>query len=130
MEYNTKQREILLDFFNNNKDTLFSADEIAQKLQNSDISKSAVYRNLCELEKSGKVRKSAKSGSRKAYYQFVDCDDCHNHLHLSCTKCGKTSHLDENRTKNLEKMLESLNFNIDKNSTVLYGLCEECENKE
>ena len=130
MEYNTKQREILLNFFNNNKDSLFSADEIVEKLKNKDISTSAVYRNLCDLEKGGKVRKSIKSGSRKAYYQFVDCDDCHNRLHISCTKCGKTSHLDENKTMVLSQMLESMDFNIDKNSTVLYGLCEDCENKE
>ena len=130
MEYNTKQREILLDFFNNNRDTVLSADEIVEKLKNNNISTSAVYRNLSDLEKNGKLRKTSKSGSRKAYYQFVDCDDCNGHLHLSCTKCGKTTHLDDDKAKLISKMLENSNFNIDKNSTVLYGTCENCKNKE
>ena len=130
MEYNTKQREILVKFFNDNKDTLFSVDEMTEKLQKYDISISAVYRNLSELEKLGKVRKTSKAGSRKAYYQYVDCDDCHGHLHMSCTVCGKTTHLDDGKASILSKVLEDANFNIDKTNTVLYGTCENCKHKE
>lgn len=129
MSYNTKQREILLDFFNKNHDKSFSAKEIASMLDGMNISVSAVYRNLSELEKNGKVRKTSKNGSRDAYYQYVDCEDCKGHLHLSCTKCGSTTHLDDNQTKILLDVVASnANFNIDKNSTVLYGLCKKCCN--
>ncbi len=36
------------------------------------ISLSAVYRNLVQLEAEEKVRRSAKSGSHEAFYQYLD----------------------------------------------------------
>ena len=51
MSYQTEQRKILLDFFSKNKDKIFSAEEISNKLKDSNISVSAVYRNLNSLEK-------------------------------------------------------------------------------
>ena len=128
MSYQTEQRKILLDFFNKNKDKIFSAEEISNKLKNENISVSAVYRNLSDLEKSGKVRKTAKNGDRKSYYQFVDCDSCKGHLHMSCKKCGQTLHLGEEETNLImNNLMKNAKFCIDKDSTVLYGLCEKCE---
>ena len=76
MEYKTKQREILMQFFAENEDKAFSAEQISKSLAGVGISQSAVYRNLSSLEKDGKVRKIAKAGRREAYYQYVDLDDC------------------------------------------------------
>ena len=128
MLYSTKQREILLNFFSKNPDKNFSAEEIAKQLKNQDISLSAVYRNLSELEKMGKVRKTAKSGSRKSFFQYVDLDDCKGHLHLSCKECGKTLHLDDNSANILvQNILKNANFNVDKDSTILFGICKNCD---
>lgn len=127
MQYNTKQREILISFFEANHDKCFCAEEIVEALKNSDISISAVYRNLSELESDKKIRKIVKSGTRKAFYQFLDCDECKDHLHITCTKCGKTSHLGVNESIFIaENVLKNAKFNIDKNNTVLYGLCDKC----
>lgn len=128
MLYSTKQREILLNFFSENPDKNFSAEEIAEQLKDQEISLSAVYRNLSELEIAGKVRKTAKSGSRKSFFQYVDLDDCKGHLHLSCKECGKTLHLDdESATVLVQNVLKNANFCVDKDSTILFGICENCE---
>lgn len=127
MSYNTKQREILLNFFMQNHDKIFCAEEIAEQLIPLGVSKSAVYRNLNDLEKSGKVRKTIKSGTRKAYYQFVDLDCCKDYLHLSCEKCGKTTHLSQSDANVLSTILERSNFQIDTKNTVLYGVCDNCK---
>ena len=127
MQYKTKQREVLIDFFESHHDQAFSAEEIASQLKNKAISISAVYRNLAELEKDGKLRKVAKRGTRKVFYQFVDCDECKGHLHLTCTKCGKTEHLDDVDSHQIVKaVLQNSNFNLDSGSTILYGICGRC----
>ena len=130
MEYKTKQREILLDFFCKNEDVSFSAEQIYENLKSTGISQSAVYRNIRALEESGKVRKIAKAGSREAFYQYVDLDDCKGHLHMSCKKCGKTTHLEEKEAEILSKIFSESNFEIDNDSTVIYGTCKDCENKK
>ena len=127
MSYRTKQRELLLDFFAKHHDQSFSAEEIAVAVKKQGISLSAVYRNLNELEINGKVRKISKTGSRKAYYQFVDLDFCKDSLHLSCTHCGKTTHMNKCDADALANILSNSHFNIDKQSTVLYGVCEKCK---
>lgn len=127
MQYNTKQRGVLIDFFESRHDQSFSAEEIVNQLKNDTISISAVYRNLTDLEKDGKIKKIAKSGTRKAFYQFVDCDECKGHLHLTCTICGKTEHLDDGNSHQIAKaVLQNSNFNLDSASTVLYGICGKC----
>ena len=130
MVYSTKQRKIIIDFFNQNLDKSFSAEELSNALCDKDVSESAVYRNLNELEKEGRVRRLTKPNSKKSFYQFVDCDECKGHLHMACTKCGQTIHLcDKQSEKLIEDVLKNSNFAIDKNSTVLYGICKNCKSR-
>ena len=118
----------VLRYVNANHDKSFSAKEIADGLKDMNISISAVYRNLVDLEKEGKIRKVAKSGTREAFYQFIDCDECKEHLHITCTKCGKTTHLpDADSAMIIQKVLNKTNFDIDKNNTILYGVCDKCK---
>ena len=39
------------------------------------------------------MRRSAKSGSHEAFYQYLDAKGCKGALHMSCVKCGKTFHM-------------------------------------
>ena len=114
-ELNVKElKKMWIDFFESHHDQSFSAEEIINQLKNDEISISAVYRNLAELEKDGKIRKNIKSGNRKIFYQFVDCDECKGHLHLTCTKCGKTEHLpDADSNEIVKSVLQNSNFNLD-----------------
>lgn len=127
----TKQRKALLNFLSLHADEELSAKQIESALQSEDISISAVYRNLSELEREGKIRRISKSGTREVFYLYTDCHGCKNSLHLSCEKCGKTYHMNISVAEMLVQNLEDADeFKIDKGSTVLYGVCKDCRNKE
>ena len=128
MTYSTEQRNILLTYLQTNPDTVFSAKQIAQSLADKNISRSAVYRNLAQLESEQKIKRVVKNGSRETYYQFYDTTACRNHIHLSCTKCGKIFHMAGNDADRLSQMLDgNEGFELNKSETVIYGLCKECK---
>ena len=61
------------------------------------------------------------------FYQYIASDKCKDNLHLSCRICGKSLHLGEQEANQLiQRTLESTGFQIDKNETVLYGICATC----
>lgn len=127
MTYNTEQRTVLLNFLNENPDKTFSAKEIAQALSSKNISKSSVYRNLAELESEQKIKRVTKAGSKESFYQFFDNSECKNHIHLSCTKCGKIFHLESEQTEWLVNQVEEADgFEISRSETTLYGTCKQC----
>ena len=127
MTYNTEQRAALLSFLTENPDKTFSAKEIAQALAGKNISKSSVYRNLAELEAEQKIKRVTKAGSKESFYQFFDNSECKNHIHLSCTKCGKIFHLESKQTEKLVSEVEKADgFEISRSETTLYGTCREC----
>ena len=128
MTYSTEQRNILLTYLQTNPDTVFSAKQIAESLADKNISRSAVYRNLAQLESEQKIKRVVKNGSRETYYQFYDTTACRNHIHLSCTKCGKIFHMEGNDADRLSQMLDgNEGFELNKSETVIYGLCKECK---
>ena len=122
-KYMTKQRKALLAFLSEHADEELTAKQLETALSGEGISISAVYRNLSDLEKEGKIRRVSKSGTREVYYLYTDSDSCKDCLHLSCEKCGRTYHM------NMPG--QSDEFKIDKANTVLYGVCKSCrKNKE
>ena len=128
MTYSTEQRNILLTYLQTNPDTVFSAKQIAESLADKNISRSAVYRNLAQLESEQKIKRVVKNGSRETYYQFYDTTACRNHIHLSCTKCGKIFHMEGNDADRLSQILNgNEGFELNKSETVIYGLCKECK---
>jgi len=126
-EYMTEQRRELLEFFRKNHDRCFNARDVAEALKNSNISISAIYRNLSRLERDGYLSRTVKKGSRESYYQSMMLDNCRNRIHLSCIKCGNTFHMDnEVSAALLEGVSKSDGFSISKAKTVLYGVCGNC----
>ena len=125
--YNTRQRTALLEYLHKHADEAVSAAEIAEALKKESISISAVYRNLSLLESENKIHRVSRSDDRTVYYRFTGCDECKSHLHLSCSHCGRTFHMDLPSTKKLiEDVEERSDFAIDSSDTVLYGLCSDC----
>lgn len=126
----TKQRKALLNYLSLHADERLSAKQLEDALKSEGISISAVYRNLSELEKEGKVRRVNNSGSREVFYQYTDGAHCKDCLHLSCEKCGKTYHMNSAVAQTLiENLAKSDEFTIDKANTVLYGVCGDCREK-
>ena len=129
-KYMTKQRKALLNYLSMHADERLSAKQLEDALKIEGISISAVYRNLSELEREGKVRRVNNSGSREVFYQYTDGAHCKDCLHLSCEKCGKTYHMNSAVAQTLiENLAQSDEFTIDKANTVLYGVCGDCRKK-
>ena len=129
-KYMTKQRKALLSYLSMHADERLSAKQLEDALKSEGISISAVYRNLSELEREGKVRRVNNSGSREVFYQYTDGAHCKDCLHLSCEKCGKTYHMNSAVAQTLiENLAQSDEFTIDKANTVLYGVCGDCRKK-
>ena len=130
INYSTEQRNSLLSFLSENPDKMFSAKQVELALIGKEISKSAIYRNLAELESEGKIKRCSKPGSRESFYQFFDCNSCRTHIHLSCQKCGKIFHLDEAAAENLVTALEkNTGFEVSRGESTLVGICKSCGEK-
>ena len=125
--YVTRQRKALLTWLRARPDELFTAQEIAEAMRAEAISLSAVYRNLSDLEAEGQVRRSARGGEREIRYQFMAAERCQGCLHLCCTRCGRTFHMDSAGSAALSEVVEKAeHFTLNRAETVLYGLCRAC----
>ena len=69
--YNTKQRRALLAFLEEHPDELLTARQMADALAEKQISLSAVYRNLAQLEAEEKVRPAQKAGRMKRFISIL-----------------------------------------------------------
>lgn len=131
-KYITKQRKILQEYLSNKIDQELSAKKIAEDLKEAgiDISLSAIYRNLAELEKEKLVVPCPKEGTREFFFRYVE-DDCFDCFHFSCRVCNQVEHMPIEDSKILkEDMKEKFNFFVESKNTVFYGICAECENNE
>ncbi|MBQ0071268.1 MAG: transcriptional repressor [Spirochaetales bacterium] len=127
MNYSTLPKREVMDFFALHKNSSFTSEEVSEALP--DIGKSSVYRIVPKLVEDGCLRKVGSRG-RSALYQFQDKVHCPHHMHVKCSVCGRTQHLDEETSRKIEKMVESTMGFKAFNSTVLDGICEECRAKE
>ena len=125
-QYSTKQRRLLLGFLSKNADIQFTVEEIADRLSEKKISKSAVYRNINKMADEGIVERFIVEGSKKLLYQYVGDDECLSHLHLKCSICGTIVHADCNITSEIAKAASSTGFTLDRRKTILFGVCSSC----
>ncbi len=127
-KYMTRQRRLLLEYLGAHHDETLTAQQIADDLSGANVSLSAVYRNLAELEAQGKVRREAGETAREASYRYLAAEECRGCLHLSCKKCGRTFHMDsEGAQALLEAVARTEDFAVDEGETVLYGVCGTCK---
>ncbi len=126
-QYSTDQRKTLRMFFMENNHETFSAKQIEEKLKNSNISISAIYRNLALMEKDGELCRIAGQNSRETLYQFNHTESCSGALHLVCDKCSITKHLNKYVSELISNMaLDNFGFKVNNQKTIIYGLCENC----
>lgn len=129
-QYKTKQKEILLEYLSETHDTPQSIEQIVSALKGrgEELGQSTVYRLIKKLSEDGSVK--FFSEGKKFLYQLTGCEDCHHHLHLKCTSCGKLMHMDHEQS---EKIIENIygenGFSVSETQTTLFGKCEECTKK-
>ena len=125
--YHTEQRKSILDYLESRKDECVTAGEIAAALSSS-VSKSAVYRNLADLEKEGKVVRVTLSGDRSFGYRYAGSHACAGKIHISCVRCGKTEHDSAQAAFRFERALaEADGFSLNRGECMLFGVCKSCQ---
>lgn len=132
--YRTKQRELILNYFIENKGRHVTAEEVVGHLreQGTNVGKSTVYRYLEKLVEQGIVRRFFIEEGYGACYQYMGEDkQCHEHFHLKCVSCGVLFHIQCAFLIEAEKhILNDHDFIIDNTKTVLYGLCDKCKSAD
>ena len=95
--YNTKTRQLILDYLINNRQHAVSASNILEHLEDEGVSPNptTVYRYLDKLAGEQRIMKYVADKGEKAVFQYVDEGrHCREHLHLKCVQCGRIYHLD------------------------------------
>ncbi|MEA4921017.1 MAG: transcriptional repressor [Clostridiaceae bacterium] len=128
-QYNTQKRQALLSYLMENTDYPLSAGDIYLGVKEDNlISASAVYRNLAKMADDGVIQKLLSEDGKTVLYRYSEPQKCSLHLHMKCSKCGKVLHMSQNVSDSLlEFVKKESSFNIDIQSTVLYGVCESCK---
>ncbi|MDR3303569.1 MAG: transcriptional repressor [Treponema sp.] len=127
--YNTRQRQQILDYLSSVGDAHVTASQIARHFADSEgaIGQTTIYRHLEKLVNLGSIRKYALNDGEGACYQYVTDSACHEHFHLKCEQCGQLIHLDCELLDEIEQHLVSEHeFQINALKTVLYGRCGKC----
>lgn len=125
--YKTEQKTILLDYLSAHADRAFTLEELCASMVGRGVGKSTVYRLVARLAEEGVVRRYLREGRRGYTYQFFAGQDCHAHLHLRCTACGRVLHLCEGASDALRALLSAdCGFALDGEKTMLYGSCAAC----
>jgi Fur family ferric uptake transcriptional regulator len=129
-EYKTKQKEELLSYLRETGDTPQSVEDIFAALQQrgGTLGQSTVYRLVKKLSAEGTLK--CFSENKRFLYQLVAGEDCHHHLHLKCTQCGRLLHMGHSESERLIEDIYGANgFAVSEEATTLFGCCGECAAK-
>ena len=129
-QYKTKQKELLLSYLRDTRDRPQSVEMIVEGLRARGFTpgQSTVYRLVKNLCAEGLLR--CYTQDKRFTYQLVDGDDCHHHLHLRCTECGRILHMDHAQSERLiENIYGENGFAVSEEETTLLGRCGDCAKK-
>ncbi len=132
--YNTAAREAIIEFFSENPDRQFTADEVFEgltaKCAPKAPGKSTVYRLLSQLLEEGMLRRFRDGADSNYLYQHSSKNQkCDFHFHMKCTECGKIYHLECEKSDDLlYHVLSEHGFAVNCSKSMLYGQCQKCKN--
>ncbi|MEJ5172508.1 MAG: Fur family transcriptional regulator [Hydrogenothermaceae bacterium] len=124
----TKQR---IEVFNEilKKRGHFEIEDIVHLLRKKNLkaSRATVYRTLNILKEIGLLKEVIKFGN-KTYYEVGTKD---HHDHLICLNCGKFIEFHNDEIEKIqEKVCNEFNFKPVYHRLEIYGICEDCLNRE
>ncbi len=131
-KYNTKQREVLLDYLRTVPGEHITAADVCRyfREQGTPIGQSTIYRQLESLVDEGVINKYIIDGTTPACFEYAgeeshaDAEIC---FHCKCEKCGKLIHLHCDELESIgAHLLSHHGFRLNPMRTVFYGLCEDC----
>lgn len=126
--YITKQQQAVLACIASHRGECVSANLLLDELRRGgeSIGLATVYRQLEKLERQGHIHKAVTEEG--AYYRYCEHDERGDCFLLKCEKCGRIEHVDCHRLAPLYEHLEHQHrFAVDPRRTMLYGLCEQCQ---
>lgn len=130
-KYQTAQRKRMISLFEQSAHRSLSAQDIAQALKEDNISMSAIYRNLSDMEKSGLLYKVSDKNRPGALYQYVHPHGCKGVIHLQCQDCEETYHLDKCVSDMIFAMAKNnFHFHLNTSMPILFGWCEKCAQRQ
>ena len=91
----------------------------------------SVQATIARMEAEGKLHRVMGGGSREVIYRYSGAHTGSQCLHLSCKKCGKTVHMQQQLADRLvDSVAQNNDFAIDKGETVIYGVCAACQKSQ
>jgi Fur family ferric uptake transcriptional regulator len=128
--YNTQQRQLILDYMASLGDRHITVNQMLRHFENKEaaIGQTTIYRHLERLVDDGKIRKYVLSDGKSACYQYITGDTlCRGHFHLKCEQCGVLIHLDCELLDEIQRhLLAEHDFQLNMLKTVFYGKCKRC----
>ena len=133
MKYQTKQRQIVLEYLKQHDQEHYTVDEIEYYLKqhHMPVSRTTIYRYLEELTRENLVKKYFIENGTPICYQYVHLEM--RTYHLLCNHCGKLVHITcQHLTDVLQHLENEHHFELDTQKITFYGRCEQCmkEGKE
>ena len=132
-QYRTKQMAEILSYLQSMQGSHVTVHDIHAyfKSKNISVGTTTIYRHLDRMVAEGIVAKYVVDEKSRASIENLD-DKSHSHptdsYHSKCEKCGKLIHL---HCKELEAvylhLLNDHGFQVDAPRSVIYGLCEDCQ---
>ena len=130
--YQTRQQEAVEALFSARQESCMSAEEVYHLLMEDglDVGKTTVYRAITRLCQAGRLRRYAPhERGEAAHYQYNPCLE--SHLHIRCVDCGALAHLHCEEVDAFSRHLcKHHGFTLDEGQTILYGLCQNCQNRK
>lgn len=130
--YKTKQRKILLDYFETVPGVHVTAGDVCEylKMQGASIGKATVYRQLDKLVDEGVIKKYTVDTTSPACFEYVGLDRTegpYTCFHFKCEKCGRLLHLHCEELEGIQSHLyDEHHLKLNPIRTVFYGLCDQC----
>ncbi len=124
--YNTKQKDDVLNFFVNNSNQLFSIKELNDLFitNNVKIGLTTIYRILNKLTMDNQIITYLDDNEKRFGYFNCCCDD---YYHLICVSCGKVEHIDKDIYIDFKEKVNLIHgFELNTDEKFLEGRCSKC----
>lgn len=131
-KYKTRQRDLLISYFENKPDGHVTARDVYNYFLESGVSigQATIYRQLERFVDEGLVKKYIIDENTPACFEYAGESVSCNHeicFHCKCEKCGTLIHLHCEELEEIrDHMLKEHKFKLNTARTVFYGLCENC----
>jgi Fur family ferric uptake transcriptional regulator len=125
----------ILEFFHQNPDAHFSADDVYMTLSKEglDIGLATVYRVLTQFEEAGLILRNHFESGKAEGRAIYELNHGNHHDHLVCMDCGHVEEFVDPAIESRQREIaEKLGFKLQEHALALYGTCSKknCKHKK